>query len=176
MEKLSKLFLDIKNNHIAYLSIGSNEGSRLSNIKLSLKLLEDDKLITITKKSNIYDSEPLYYLEQNHFLNLVAEIKTAYDIHGLLKKCKLIEKKMGRKQTLKKNYPRIIDLDILTYDDLIYSDDIITVPHNKINERNFVLIPFNEINPDFILPNEKKTIKKLLNYSKDNSKVRKLSH
>ena len=45
---------------------------------------------------------------------------------------------MGRKQTLKKNYPRIIDLDILTYDDLIYSDDIITVPHNKINERNFV--------------------------------------
>ena len=76
--------------------------------------------------------------------------------------------------TQKKNRPRPIDLDILTYDDIIYSDDTITLPHPRIEERNFVLVPLNEIASNHIISSKKLTVKKILNYSKDISKVCKL--
>ena len=149
--KLKKSHLNIKNNHLIYLSIGSNVDNKLDNINLSLKYLRLNGNINILKISSIYNTEPMYYKNQDSFLNLVVKLNTSYAIHELLKFCKSIEAKLGRIFTQKKNRPRPIDLDILTYDDIIYSDDTITLPHPGIEERNFVLVPFNEIASNHII-------------------------
>ena len=143
-----------------YLSLGTNIGNRITNIELAINLIKD-KSIAILNKSNIYESNPMYYTKQNKFLNITVQIKTIYNPEDLLLVIKNIEKIMGRKKSLR-NYPRIIDIDILCYNEIIINNDNLIIPHPKISERLFVLKTMNDLCPNLILPNTNKSINELM--------------
>ena len=157
-----------------YLSIGSNIGDRIKNIDNSIKLLKTNNSKVI-KISSYYDTEPLYYKNQSHFINIVLLLNTHLLLNDLFICIKKIEVKLGRNLKDKRNHERVIDIDILTYNDNIMNNDHLTVPHPRINERKFVLLPWNEISPNFYLFNLQKNIKSLLSCTKDNSKIIKLN-
>ena len=162
------------NYNKVYLSIGSNIESRIKNIQDSIQYLQFDnnKILEI---SSYYDSEPLYYKKQRNFINIVVLLETKLNVDDLLLFTKNIEINMGRDLNQNKNHERIIDIDILTFNDQeIYNNNLI-VPHPRICERKFVLLPWNEISPKFLLTTLNKNINSLLNCTKDNSKVIKLN-
>jgi 2-amino-4-hydroxy-6-hydroxymethyldihydropteridine diphosphokinase len=105
----------------------------------------------ILKASSIYETKPFGVKNQDNFINAVIKVETNLDLHSLLKLAKNIEVETGRKETFKWG-PREIDIDILFFNDLIYSDEEITVPHKGIPERDFVLTPLCEIEPGLIHP------------------------
>ncbi len=148
----------------SYIGFGSNIDDRLLKKKKALELLGNSDCCEVIKVSSIYESKPYGYKEQNNFLNCVAEIETSLSLKDLLILSKDIEKQIGRKQREKWG-PREVDLDILFYNHLIYSDDKLTVPHKDVLNRDFVLIPLCEIAPEFVHPIEKKKICEL---SKEN--------
>jgi len=145
-----------------FLSIGSNKGNRFLNIYKSKKKILKDNICTITKCSHIYETEPMYCPNQNKFLNLVLECYTNLDPLELLKFLKLIERKIGRNFNAPTNSSRVIDLDILTYNNSTIKSLNLTIPHPRIVERAFVLIPWNDISPNYILKDIDKTIANLL--------------
>jgi len=159
----------------AYIALGSNVGDRESNIKRAMDLLkEKTKLISC---SSLYETRPMYMEEQGWFLNAAAEIETDFTARQLLDFLKRIEKTLGRKP-VERNGPRIIDLDILFYGDQILKQNGLQVPHPKMAERAFVLVPLVEIAPTHIHPVQHKTISRLLselNYSKAEIKIKKLT-
>ena len=104
---------------------------------------------------------------------MVVKINTALNPYELLKLCKTIESAMGRKENNQRNMPRLIDIDIITFNNEVIETDNLIVPHPKLHERKFVLLPFIEIEPSFILPN-KKSLNHLLNVLKDSSNIIKL--
>ncbi len=159
-------------NSTVYLSLGSNIGDRESNLKNVLKMLKL-KDITLSKISSIYRTEPVGNEEQPYFYNIAVKALTYYTPEKLLEIIKSIEIDMGRKWSMKWG-PRIIDIDILFYNDLIIDTTALKIPHPEILKRNFVLIPMNEIEPDFTHPVEKKSIKDLLSISKSSKKVEKV--
>ena len=105
----------------------------------------------ILKTSSIYETKPFGVKNQGNFINAVIKVETNLDLHNLLKFAKNLEKETGRKETFKWG-PREIDIDILFFNEIIYSDEEITVPHKGIPERDFVLTPLCEIDPDLIHP------------------------
>ncbi|MFC1483202.1 2-amino-4-hydroxy-6-hydroxymethyldihydropteridine diphosphokinase [Candidatus Margulisiibacteriota bacterium] len=143
-----------------YIGLGSNLGEREENIKKSIDELSGDEDITLLKKSGIYETVPLGHEEQPHFLNAAVAIQTTLQPYDLLEKLKGIEQKLGRKQTVKWG-PRVIDIDILLYDDEIHSDDKLTIPHPLMHERYFVLKPLADIAPEVVHPILDETIKEL---------------
>ena len=162
------------NYNKVYLSIGSNIGSRIKNIQKSLEFLmfDDNKIVEM---SSYYDSEPLYYKKQRNFINIVVLLETKLNEDDLLLIAKNIEVKIGRELNQKKNHERIIDIDILTFNNQEICKDNLIIPHPRIRERKFVLLPWNEISPKFILTTLNKNINTLLNTTKDDSKVIKLN-
>jgi len=150
---------------IIYLSLGSNLGRSKGTIKKALTLLEKSH-VKILKLSSFYQTEPLEIKNQPWFLNLCLKAKTDLFPHELLIVCQKIEKKLGRK--VRSHYaPREIDLDILFYDQKIINKPNLQIPHPKIAQRKFVLIPLNEIASRKIHPVLKKPIKILLSECKD---------
>jgi 2-amino-4-hydroxy-6-hydroxymethyldihydropteridine diphosphokinase len=139
----------------AYIALGSNLGDREANIKKAFDALKER--IQIVKTSSLYETKPMYVEDQGWFLNCTAKIETNLAPEELLKFLKSIEQKLGRK-TMKRNGPRTIDLDILFYGDQILKENDLQVPHPKIGERPFVLVPLAEIAPNLIHPVNKKTI------------------
>tara|TARA_B100000029_G_scaffold91232_1_gene81171 strand:+ start:323 stop:823 length:501 start_codon:yes stop_codon:yes gene_type:complete len=160
-------------NNVSYLSIGTNLGDKKVNISIAHTFLDNNEKIKILSKSNIYLTTPLYNLDQDDFYNNVIKIKTSLNALDLLYECQNIEKKMGRKSEKKRNMPRVIDIDIITYNDEVFHSKDLTLPHPKLYERKFVLIPMHEIDSEFIFPN-KKSINELLNIIEDSSKIIKL--
>jgi 2-amino-4-hydroxy-6-hydroxymethyldihydropteridine diphosphokinase len=159
---IDKIILDNKmhiTNYI-YLGLGSNLGDRISLLKQASALLEPE--IKIIKKSSIYETPPWGYTEQDPFLNQVIKGATELSPEGLLVFLKEIENKIGRKETFRYG-PREIDIDILFYNDLIFENDSLCIPHPKFHERAFMLVPFSEIDPDFIHPTQNQKISELLN-------------
>ena len=146
---------------IAFLSLGSNIGNRLDNLEEAFNIIIEEK-INIISKSKIYETSPMENLNQNYFLNQVLKIETNLEPFKLLDIIKGIENKMGRFKTKKKYMPRIIDIDILSYDNLIIDNNNLTIPHPKIKLRKFILKPWRDIAPDYILSNSKSTIKEHL--------------
>jgi len=116
---------------------------------------------TVEKKSSVYETKPWGLKEQPNFLNQVAQIETGLEPLELLKELKKIERVMGRKKTVRYG-PRLIDLDILFYEDLILRTRALVIPHPLLAQRAFVLVPLNEIEPELIHPLEKKSIHDLL--------------
>ena len=146
-----------------YLSIGSNKGDRFSNIKLSISLLIDNPKIEIIKKSKVYETYPMYNLNQSYFLNMVLKIKTKLNPYKLLDLLKKIEVQIGRvESSSKRNQPRLIDLDILSYDSRAIIGDKLVIPHPRAHERVFVLKPWTDIDPQFKLCNMHESISELL--------------
>lgn len=147
--------------HDAYLSIGSNMGDKEANLNEAIKRLESYKEIKIDKKSSFIKTEPWGYLKQEEFLNGALKISTIFDEKELMRVLLDIEKDMKRERKIKWG-PRIIDLDIIFFDDLISSDEFITLPHPRMEEREFVLKPLCEIAPYKIHPILKKRVFSLL--------------
>ncbi len=147
--------------HTAYIGIGSNLDSPAGNCLTADQRLSEHPAITVVARSSLYQSEPFGKTDQGWFVNSVAQIKTSLSPDELLQACLTIEQEMGRTRNEKWG-PRIIDLDILFYDDLIIQQEGLEIPHPGIPERSFVLAPMNEIAPDFIHPKLKKTIETLL--------------
>lgn len=144
-----------------FLSLGSNIEPRERYLREALALLANYEEIKIQKKSSIYETDPVGFLDQDNFLNMVIEIYTSFTMLELLDACQAIEKKLGRKRTVR-NGPRTIDLDILLYNQENRQLDRLRIPHPRIHERAFVLIPFAEIAPDVKLPTSGSTITELL--------------
>ncbi len=144
---------------LTYLSLGSNLGQRLSNLKEAFKHLSDYG--KILRASSVYETEPVGEVSQPMFLNCVLEFEfPSNSPFKLLEYIHRIETHLGR-DTAKRSGPRTIDIDILFFDDKLIEHPDLIIPHPRLTERLFVLEPLNEIAPSFIHPEEKVTIKEL---------------
>ena len=155
----------------AYVCLGSNLGDRLQYLKRAIKKIEESDKISIKKISSVYESEPMGYENQRWFLNLVLEVKTSLDPFLLLEHLLTIEEQMGRKRE-KKCGPRNIDIDLLLYHNRIVGSDRLAIPHPRMHQRRFVLIPLAQIAPRLLHPVLKKSVDELLESCEDKSAVR----
>jgi len=137
--------------NIAYLSIGSNMGDRMQLFRKAIDYLQSDENIQIRNISSIYETEPVGFTEQAKFLNAVLKVETSYKPEELLLKCQKTEKVNGRIRDIRWG-PRTIDLDILLYNHENIETESLSVPHPRMLERAFVLIPLLELNPNITLP------------------------
>ena len=133
-------------------------GDKEDNMRKALKLIEE--VDEIRKVSPLYQTEPMGFKDQSFFLNCVIEVQTNSNPEQLLLFLKSIEQKLGRINTVK-NGPRTIDIDILFFDDFCIENDELIIPHPRLHERLFVLIPLMDVNPDVIHPLLKKTVREL---------------
>ena len=146
-------------NHTVYLALGSNLDDRLANLKQAVASLSPQ--MEVKAKSRVYETPPWGYTDQPMFLNQVIKADTYLEYESLLKHIKRLETALGRKPSFK-NGPRLIDLDILFYDDLVLDTPSLVIPHPHAHERGFVLVPLNDIAPDLVHPTIKKTVRELL--------------
>jgi 2-amino-4-hydroxy-6-hydroxymethyldihydropteridine diphosphokinase len=135
--------------HEVFIALGSNIGDRAENLANALTRLH--RFLELIEKSSIFETPPWGVLEQPAFLNQVIRGTTRLSPGDLLDSLKKIENEMGRVKTVR-NGPRIIDLDILFYDDLQISLPNLTIPHTRMCERAFVLVPLAEIAPKQVIP------------------------
>ena len=135
-----------------FLGIGSNQSNPAERYLEAVAILETVKGITIRKKSSMYKSEPVGFSSEDWFINAVVAISTTLAPAELLRAVGAIETKMGRQRGHKQYASRIIDIDILLYDALITDDDFLCLPHPRMHERKFVLMPLCEIAPQTIHP------------------------
>jgi 2-amino-4-hydroxy-6-hydroxymethyldihydropteridine diphosphokinase len=140
-----------------YLSLGSNLGNRQENLDTDLKLLS--QRMQMGKISSIYDTEAVGNVAQPRFLNLACEVFTRLTPEGLLTLVKGVELKMGRHS--RSGEPRTIDVDILLYGNAVVKSKDLEIPHARMTERQFVMVPLAEIAPDAVHPVTKKTIKEM---------------
>ena len=160
---------ELKKKSIVYLSLGSNLGDRFLNIQNAIDLIEETIGIILIC-SSIYENPPIDFEADDLFYNCCLKLKTNLSVEEVLIKTQAIENKIGRKKKLISGYEsRLIDIDILYFDRLIHSTDKIIIPHLKLSERKFVLIPLKEIARDFIDPKLNLSIMKLVEKCLDNS-------
>lgn len=159
--KLNTVYCLLKTGQMShiYLSLGTNLGDRQVNLQQALQALK--RQVTITAVSHVYETKPWGVTDQPAFFNMCIAGKTALAAHELLDFCKQIETEVGRKPTFKWG-PRLIDIDILFYDDRILQDDTLAIPHPFVHERVFVLAPLADIAPHYQHPQTHKTVAQML--------------
>jgi len=145
--------------HQVYLSLGANLGDRQGNILQALQYVQ--ARTSIIKVSSFYETEPVGYLDQPKFLNIACALETELSPRDLLHLLKWIEKRMGRRESFR-NAPRPIDVDILFYDDLVLESPDLTIPHPRLHDRAFVLVPLAEIAPELVHPVLNMTVAEML--------------
>lgn len=144
-----------------FIGLGTNIEPREDYLKEALMLLQSYDAIQLKKKSSIYETEPVGYTEQADFLNMVIEVSTTLTPFELLEVCQDIELKLGRKRIIRFG-PRTIDLDILLFNQENIETEQLTIPHLRMHERAFVLVPLAEIARTTVVSRWNKTVMDLL--------------
>jgi 2-amino-4-hydroxy-6-hydroxymethyldihydropteridine diphosphokinase len=145
-------------NNLAYIALGTNMGDRYRNLVDAIHLLKEEVDISLVKSSSIYETVPVGYADQEDFLNMVISIRTTLTPYELLEVCLRIEKDLGRKREIKWG-PRIIDLDILLYNQENIEAEDLVVPHPRMHERAFVMAPLLEIDSFIPFASQEKSVK-----------------
>lgn len=145
----------------SFIGLGSNIEPREDYLKRAIKLLKTHKEIKVEKVSDIYETEPVGYVDQNKFLNQVVKISTSLSALDLLDVCQNIERDLDRVETFEDG-PRTIDLDILLYNQEYRQLERLQIPHPRLNERAFVLIPLNDVGSEKIIPTSGKSVAELV--------------
>ena len=145
--------------HLVYLALGSNVGNRAANLKAAIAALPPQ--MEVKARSRVYETPPWGYANQEKFLNQVLQVQTYLKPEQLLKHLKRLEVALGREASFQ-NGPRLIDIDILFYDDLVFESPIVTIPHPRLHERGFVLMPLMDLAPDLVHPLKKQSIRELI--------------
>lgn len=153
------------------LLLGGNLGDRFQNIINAVNAIKEF-IGSIQKKSSLYETAAWGITDQPHFLNQVVVVHTILSAQQVIEKILFIEKQLGRERLVKMG-PRIIDIDILFYDDTIIEEENLIIPHPRLQERKFVLEPLNELIPNYIHPILNKSVKVLLQECTDTLNVKK---
>jgi 2-amino-4-hydroxy-6-hydroxymethyldihydropteridine diphosphokinase len=146
-------------DHIVYLGLGSNLGDRMANLKTAINNLTPQ--LQVMEQSSVYETPPIGFTDQPEFLNQVVKAESYEKPEALLAHLKRLEIVLGRQPGVP-NGPRLIDIDILFYDDLVLNTPSLAIPHPRLAERGFVLMPLNEIASDLVHPTLQLTISQLL--------------
>lgn len=133
---------------VAYIGIGSNVGDRVAFCRGSVAALQEHPNIELDAASSLYETSPLGGPPQRSYVNMVVRIRTSLDARGLLEAVKRIERQLGREPNEMRWGPRVADLDILTFDDEKVVEPDLEIPHPRLTQRRFVLVPLLEIDPD----------------------------
>jgi 2-amino-4-hydroxy-6-hydroxymethyldihydropteridine diphosphokinase len=160
----------MENSKRIYVSLGSNLGDRAANLAHAIDALPSVG-VYVMRRSSIYETEPVDFLAQPWFLNCVIEAETELEPLPLLHALQQIERGMGSQKIVPRG-PRIIDLDILFYGDAVIREQGIEIPHPRLQDRRFVLVPLAEIAPSLQHPVLRETIQELLSATKDRSAIR----
>jgi 2-amino-4-hydroxy-6-hydroxymethyldihydropteridine diphosphokinase len=169
--------MDEPREHLVFLGLGSNLGDRRVNLLSALRLLDGMEGMEIIEVSSVYETAPWGVTDQPVFLNMVALASTNRDPRGVLDACMEVESELGRVRGERWG-PRLIDVDILLYDDLEMEQEDLIIPHPRILERDFVLVPLLELRPYISLPGtgdqlqgyqpgNKNEVRKLFRYGKE---------
>lgn len=145
----------------AYIALGSNIGDRIGYLGKAILFLSQHPGVTVRRMSSVYETEPVGYLNQGHFYNMVIEIESSLSPEEILHICLDVEQRLGRVRTIV-NGPRTIDLDLLYYHDRIINGEDLVVPHPRLHQRTFVLVPLVEIAPEVVHPILMQTNRELL--------------
>jgi len=138
----------------AYLALGSNLGDRLETLQRAVELLDARPGIDVVRSSRVYETDPVGP-PQPAYLNAVVEVRTDLEPHALLKETQAVEDELGRVRAERWG-PRTIDVDLLTFDEREIDEPELVVPHPRMHERGFVLVPLEELEPDPMLPGGRK--------------------
>ena len=133
--------------HTVYIALGTNLGERKANLRAAIESMPP--IVKVLAKSHIYETPPWGYEDQPAFLNMVVKAETSLEPESLLKYLKQLEVQLGREQNFRWG-PRLIDLDILFYDDLVIDTPPLVIPHPRLHERAFVLVPLADVAPDVV--------------------------
>jgi len=155
----------------AYIELGGNQGDRLALIMQAKNKIKEygGKIIA---ESSVYETPPWGFESKSNFYNQVILIETYLNSKNLIKKLQSTEKILGRKREKNQYCSRTMDIDILFFNDLIIKDEDLIIPHPRMHLRNFVLMPMNEIAPEFIHPEFQKSMQFLLKTCPDNSECK----
>ena len=156
-----------------YIALGTNVGNYRNNF--SRAVFELSKIGSISKIANIYKSKPYGYLKQNYFYNTMVYLKSEIHPNELIKKIHLIERKLHKNKRII-NGPRKIDLDIIFWDQKIFKNNNVVIPHPRAQERDFVLCPLCDITPFYKHPVSKLSVKELIKNLKDYYVIEKLNY
>jgi 2-amino-4-hydroxy-6-hydroxymethyldihydropteridine diphosphokinase len=135
------------NRNIAYLGLGTNVGDRERNLRDALRLINEREDTDVVSLSQVYETEPVGYLEQPAFLNMACRIETSLEPAELLKTTLDVERRLGRERLIRWG-PRTIDIDMLLFNNVTMDTTELTLPHPRLLERPFVLIPLRDVMPD----------------------------
>lgn len=136
--------------HKAYLSLGSNIGQKVDYLNNAVDIISKNEFIHKVKVSSFYATDPVGYLDQDEFVNIAVEVETSLTPYQLLQVCQDVETDLNRIRLIRWG-PRTIDVDIILYDELFMEDEKLTIPHPRMSERGFVLIPLDELNPKLVV-------------------------
>jgi 2-amino-4-hydroxy-6-hydroxymethyldihydropteridine diphosphokinase len=147
---------------IVYLGLGSNLGDRVGYVQQALGLLKDTHSVRVISTSSFYETEPVGYKDQDWFVNAAVAVDTSLSPGELLERCQRIEQQLGRQRDPEnQDGPRTIDIDILFYDSLVLNEPGLTIPHPRLHERAYALVPLLEINPRMVHPVLNQTVEQM---------------